>query len=84
MGNKVYLENIDNIFSLIDPHALILMHIQSKLFIASLFNTEYSLSDIKMQVMDLLLLKIPLYNRITEYSLNDTDSKFWEQIYIFY
>ena len=55
--------------------------IQSKLFITSLVITEYSISDIKMLGTDLFPLKFPLY---TEYSLNDTDSNFWEHIHIFY
>ena len=38
--------------------------IQSKLFITSLFITEYSLSDNNLQGTDLFPLKLPLYNRI--------------------
>ena len=38
--------------------------IMSKLFITSLFITEYSLSDINLQETDLFPLKFPLYNRI--------------------
>ena len=38
--------------------------IQSKLFIMSLFITEYSLSKINLQGTDLFPLKFPLYNRI--------------------
>ena len=38
--------------------------VQSKLFITSLFVTEYSLSDINLQGTDLFPLKFPLYNRI--------------------
>ena len=56
--------------------------IQSKLFITSLFITEYSLSDINLQGTDLFPLKFLFYN--IEYSLNNTDSMFWEQIYIFF
>ena len=43
---------------------MVMYYIQSKLFITSLFITEYSLSDINMQGTDLLPLKFPLYNRI--------------------
>ena len=38
--------------------------VQSKLFITSLFITEYSISDIKLLGTDLFPLKFPLYNRI--------------------
>ena len=61
---------------------LVKMLIQSKLFITSLVITEYSISDIKLLGTDLFPLKFPL--SITEYSLNDTNSNFWEQIYNFY
>ena len=55
--------------------------IQSKLFITSLVKTEYSISDIKLLGTDLFPLN-SLF--ITEYSLNDSDSNFWDQIYNFY
>ena len=42
----------------------ILKLLQSKLFITSLFITEYSISDLKLLGTDLVPLKFPLYNRI--------------------
>ena len=40
------------------------IQVQSKLFIASLVITEYSISDINLLGTDLFPLKFPLYNRI--------------------
>ena len=49
---------------LLKPHIRPKRKIQSKFFITSLFITEYSISDINLQGIDLFLLKFPLYNRI--------------------
>ena len=59
----------------------IFKHLQSKLFITSLVITDYSISDINCWERICFHLN-SLF--IIEYSLNNTDSNFWEQIYNFY
>ena len=43
---------------------IVIIVLQSKLFITSLFITEYLILDIKLPGTDLFPLKFPLYNRI--------------------
>ena len=62
--NDLQLQLANVLFKINKRRYLVTYNLQSKLFIRSLFITEYSLSDINLQRTDLFQLKFPLYNRI--------------------